>query len=235
MVNTWDRSISMDVLGHWLALVHVHRSEGQWGWMGAAQERGQCPGGWIPREQILGEEARRRVPEEFMAQDISVANPPTLLLLVERLLRDVEGVMERKRVRDGGSQDDQPPADREDKVQDGVCVEVGGGRKGGGNCTTGRDKTTVQFLQQVYPLLEQWLHWLLITQRPGGGGRGGDVGAPEGAFQWRGRDAGDDRLNALTLASGLDDFPRASHPSDSAEWHVDILCWLAMGCQIMDR
>lgn len=54
-------------------------------------------------------------------------------------------------------------------------------------------------------------------------------------LQWRGRDPGDDRLNALTLASGLDDYPRASHPSHNEEWHVDVLCWLALGCRVMDR
>lgn len=53
--------------------------------------------------------------------------------------------------------------------------------------------------------------------------------------QWRGRDPGDDRLNALTLASGLDDYPRASHPSQNEEWHVDVLSWLALGCRVMQR
>lgn len=53
--------------------------------------------------------------------------------------------------------------------------------------------------------------------------------------QWRGRDPDDDRLNALTLASGLDDYPRASHPSQTEECHVDVLSWLALGCRVMQR
>lgn len=51
----------MDVLGHWLSVMHVHDT--------AAGVAGTgCSGGWLPREQILGEEARRRVPAAFMAQ-----------------------------------------------------------------------------------------------------------------------------------------------------------------------
>ena len=59
MISAWDVPTSIDVLGHWLSVMHVHSSEG-------------VEGGWLPREQILGEEARRRVPREFMAQ---VSNP----------------------------------------------------------------------------------------------------------------------------------------------------------------
>lgn len=41
--------------------------------------------GWIAREQILGEEARTKVPPEFRTQYPHYANPPTLFLIVELL------------------------------------------------------------------------------------------------------------------------------------------------------
>jgi len=41
--------------------------------------------GWIAREQILGEEARSKVPVEFQVQYPHYANPPTLFLIVELL------------------------------------------------------------------------------------------------------------------------------------------------------
>eukprot|EP00904_Undaria_pinnatifida_P001887 jgi/Undpi1/1169/HiC_scaffold_10.g04631.m1 len=220
LVNAWDRSTSVDVLGHWLSLLHVH--DGGAG-EGAGEETG-CVGGWLPREQILGEEARKRVPAEFMAQDITVANPPTLLLLVDKLLRDLP-------ISDNSHSDD---ADAE------VCVLGTSGRTEsppgcseageGGRGDVGEMEA---FLIKAYPALDLWMRWLLVTQRPGAEGWGGQTKAPLGAFQWRGRDPGDDRLNALTLASGLDDFPRASHPSKYQEWHVDVLSWLALGCRVM--
>lgn len=43
--------------------------------------------GWIPREQIRGPRAESKVPEAFLVQDASIANPPTLLLPVISLLQ----------------------------------------------------------------------------------------------------------------------------------------------------
>ena len=44
--------------------------------------------GWIPREQILGEEARGRVPSEFITQTSIIANPPTHIRTVMKMVID---------------------------------------------------------------------------------------------------------------------------------------------------
>ena len=46
--------------------------------------------GWIPREQILGLEARAKVPDEFVVQKNTNANPPTLLLTLHSMVHDLK-------------------------------------------------------------------------------------------------------------------------------------------------
>lgn len=46
--------------------------------------------GWIPREQILGPEARSKVPPEFATQYPHYANPPTLNLVLEAVIDKLE-------------------------------------------------------------------------------------------------------------------------------------------------
>ena len=63
LIARWDVELALQSLGHWLDLLNAE--------------------GWIPREQILGWEARAAVPPKFIIQSTAVANPPALILAIE--------------------------------------------------------------------------------------------------------------------------------------------------------
>ncbi|KAL3156046.1 hypothetical protein ABBQ32_013034 [Trebouxia sp. C0010 RCD-2024] len=65
VISRWAPDMSRDMLAHWLDLMNQQ--------------------GWIAREQILGAEARSRVPEEFIVQRPDSANPPTLFLALAQM------------------------------------------------------------------------------------------------------------------------------------------------------
>lgn len=156
LVQRWEPRLTREALGHWLGLLNAD--------------------GWIGREQVLGDEARARVPPEFLVQQVAHANPPTLLLPVAHML-------------ERGDPDD------------------------------------LAFLRRAFPRLRAWFSWLHETQ----------AGPVPLSYRWRGRDpALPTLLNPKTLPSGLDDYPRASHPSAS-ERHLDLRCWMALGAQVLAR
>ena len=151
LLARWDPELSREVLAHWLDLMTAE--------------------GWIPREQILGDEARAKVPPEFVVQHSETANPPTLFLALQRLL----------------------------------------------------GAAPLPYLRRLFPRLRSWYEWYNATQ----------AGPLPHTFRWRGRDPDPERfLNPKTLASGLDDYPRASHPS-ADERHLDLRCWMALAAGVL--
>ncbi|KEH20572.1 mannosyl-oligosaccharide glucosidase [Medicago truncatula] len=79
------------------------------------------------------------------------------------------------------------------------------------------------FLERAFGRLDAWFQWYNETQS----------GEQMSSYYWRGRDNMTTlQLNPQTLTSGLDDYPRASHPS-SDERHLDLRCWVLLAAQCM--
>jgi mannosyl-oligosaccharide glucosidase len=172
LIQKWNSALSRDALAHWLDLMTTS--------------------GWIPREQILGEEARARVPSEFIPQSPDAANPPALFL---------------------------PLAEIAGRVITTQAREIKGSNN---NSDIIND---VEFLKAAWPRLRTWFLWYNQSQ----------AGPVAGSFRWRGRvENGDTELNPKTLTSGLDDYPRASHPS-SEERHLDLRCWMALAAHSLSN
>jgi mannosyl-oligosaccharide glucosidase len=168
-------------------------------------------GGWIPREQILGAEAASRVPAEFVLQSPDAANPPTLFLALSDMARQAAAAAAAWR----GEAPPPPPPPPADGGGAEASPLAGWVAPDAGN--------DLDFLKAAWPRLRAWFLWYNATQ----------AGPVPGSYRWRGRDPGAVReLNPKTLTSGLDDFPRASHPSP-IERHVDLRCWMALAARAM--
>ncbi|KAJ3013924.1 Processing alpha glucosidase I [Thoreauomyces humboldtii] len=179
LIGAWDNDLSLDILSHWTSLIDKK--------------------GWVGREQILGDEARSKVPQEFQTQYPHFANPPTLIMgfmkYMERLSSADQALASLSSETIGSSSEINVLRNRHlhDK-------ELAG-----------------KFLNSVYPKLKLQYEWFRETQW-GDVTTGGRRSSGEG-YRWRGR------KETHTLTSGLDDYPRGPSPH-AGELHVDLLSWV---------
>jgi mannosyl-oligosaccharide glucosidase len=70
LIEAFDSELSLDIITSWANLIDEK--------------------GWLAREQILGDEARSKVPAEFQVQYPHFANPPTLITALEKQVEMIE-------------------------------------------------------------------------------------------------------------------------------------------------
>ena len=114
--------------------------------------------GWIPREQILGPEARSKVPTEFQVQYPHYANPPTLFFILDTFLN---------RISDTSTHSSQESLY---------------------TAHTSNPAIAHQYLSTLYPLLKRHYEWFHTTQRGDlkSYDRPPTTSSKE-AYRWRGR------------------------------------------------
>ncbi|KAI1406522.1 glycoside hydrolase family 63 protein [Hypoxylon fuscum] len=179
-VADWDIDLTLEIVKSWYNLMDED--------------------GWIAREQILGEEARSKVPPEFQVQYPHYANPPTLYLVLESFTERLQ--------KTNGSQH----MGKDEHLSQGAVLE---------SAHVDNPSLGIEYLRSLYPLLRRQFLWFKKTQSGDIKGYDRDAYSTKEAYRWRGRSV------QHILTSGLDDYPRAQ-PPHPGELHVDLISWMGM-------
>ncbi|KAG0127972.1 glycoside hydrolase [Tuber indicum] len=187
-ISDWDMDLTLQIVKSWVSLV-----DGD---------------GWLPREQILGDEARSKVPQEFQTQYPHYANPPTLFFVLTKFIDQFEEFQSK----------------RGDSANEYLDKESFDNLFSSGDLPTvhlENPKAASEYLRSIYPNLRRNYFWYRKSQS--GEIRGWDRNAysKKEGYRWRGR------TPEHCLTSGLDDYPRA-RPPHTGELHVDLLSWIGM-------
>ncbi|EPQ58475.1 glycoside hydrolase [Gloeophyllum trabeum ATCC 11539] len=196
-IGEWDNDLSLEILKDWVDLIDED--------------------GWVAREQILGEEARSRVPAEFQTQVPTNANPPTLTMAITAFIARL--------------QSSSGPSDAElgmDLGMGGSQVPLASGenvRSGAGSKYLESPELAQAFLRSIYKPLKRHYEWFRRTQRGQIKQYGRKARSRSEAYRWRGRSA------THVLTSGMDDYPRG--PPSAGELHLDLISWMAFFTRTM--
>lgn len=171
--------------------------------------------GWVAREQILGEEARSKVPSEFQTQVPFWANPPTLTMAVtafiDRLKKSQSGPSAQDLGMDFGMGGQVPMSDgptsdiRSEYLED--------------------PEMALSYLKYIYKPLKRHYDWFRRTQRGQIKQYARKARSRTEAYRWRGRS------KDHVLTSGMDDYPRG--PPHSGELHLDLISWMGFFARTM--
>ncbi|KAJ5242124.1 mannosyl-oligosaccharide glucosidase [Penicillium citrinum] len=162
--------------------------------------------GWIAREQILGLEARSKVPPEFTIQYPHYANPPTLFMALEAFM-------------------DKAKANKSHQSESLDIPDVAEGLR---TATLRNPELSEAYLRSFYPLMKRHYNWFRNTQRGDIKSYDREAFSTKEAYRWRGRS------EQHILTSGIDDYPRAQ-PPHPGELHVDLISWMGMMTRTLRR
>ena len=141
-ISEWDMDLTLEVVRSWFRLMDED--------------------GWIGREQILGAEARSKVPQEFQVQYPHYANPPTLFLVLESFLDKVQAKSAEKA----------DSTDPYDNVR---------------NYQIRHKQQAIDYLKDFYPLLKRHYYWFRKTQWGDVKSYDRTASSTKEAYRWRGR------------------------------------------------
>lgn len=141
-VADWDMDLTLDIVKSWFSLMDED--------------------GWIGREQILGHEARSKVPQEFQVQYPHYANPPTLFIVLDNLVAKLTASV----AKETSTSDPLDPV-RNMHLQDKDAAR--------------------SYLWSIYPLLKRQYYWFRKTQRGEVINYDREAFSKKEAYRWRGR------------------------------------------------
>jgi mannosyl-oligosaccharide glucosidase len=141
-VIDWDVDLTLDIIKSWFSLMDED--------------------GWIAREQILGAEARSKVPEQFQVQYPHYANPPTLFMVITAFLDKLDAV-------------------KTDSSNQKVLSEKSYYMQ------LANREAALQYLRTLYPLLKRHYFWFRKTQAGDIKSYEREAFSTKEGYRWRGR------------------------------------------------